>query len=171
MRFLRATGVALLLPLAGVTFTAAHAADEDPFSIDYVAWYYKPEQAFKRIAEYFGSPELKGRKIILRTDPENRAGLYFVVHLDEDADELPSGSSFEVSAVFPDSPKAKRFNFPLPEPTPGYRVVWIGLTGEDEPADDEAPVSWRVMIKGPQDEVITSKESFLWSKKEAFEAG
>ncbi|WOO42709.1 hypothetical protein [Rubellicoccus peritrichatus] len=170
MNWLRAVGIALFLPLAGATFTAANTTEAEPFSIDYVAWYYKPAQSFQRIAEYFGTPELTGRKIILRSDPKNRGGLYFVVHIDEDANELPKGSSFEVSAVFPDSPKAKLFKFPLPEPTPDHRVVWIGLTGDDEPADDEPPVSWLITIKGPQGEIIASKKSFLWSDREAYEA-
>lgn len=170
MNCFRAICLASLFLVSGAGFTFGQTDGSSSVSIDYVAWYYKPAQAFKRIAEYFGSHELTGRKIILRTDPEKRAGLYYVIHLDARADKLPQGSSFELAAIFPDSPKAKLFQFPLPDPIPGYRVVWIGLTGQDTPADEEAPVAWQILIKDKQGQVIATKQSFLWSDREVVEA-
>lgn len=130
--------------------------------IDYVSWYYKPEYVFKRIAEYFGAPEQTGSKILLRSQPGDRAGLYFVTHLSEGAGVLPSGSAFVLAVIFPDSPRARTYRFPLPEPIPDYAVAWLGLTGADLPADEAPPVAWHLQIEGADGTVLADKKSYLW---------
>lgn len=144
--------------------SSVYASDtgSNSVEIEYVAWYYKGENAFKRIAEYFGYGEQTGNKVLLRTQPGERAGLYFVLHLSDPADTLPGGSKFILSAVFPDSPSEKDFSFPLPESHTDYCVVWLGLTGKDVPMDEEAPVAWRIQITDGLGTILAEKASFLW---------
>lgn len=133
-------------------------------NIGYVAWYYKDATVFKRIAEYFGGGERTARKVILRTDQSDRAGLYFVCRLDDgDVDAFPVGSKFVLEVVLPDSPREKVYDYPLPDPTPDYAEIWLGLTGKDVPKDSEPPVAWRIRVIGPDDAVLASRHSYLWS--------
>lgn len=145
-------------------FGASLMADEPEVTINNVVWYYKPEQAFKRIGEYFDGEERTGRKIILRTQEGPRRGLYFIVRMNEFATKLPVGSYFEVDLIQPDrkQPVTKRFDLST-ESTP-HREVWLGFTGEDIPPEDEPPVAWRVRLFGPEGHELADYPSFLWSK-------
>ena len=49
-------------------------ATPDEVSIENVVWYYKPEQSFKRILEYFDGEERQGRKTIIRPAGEYLPG-------------------------------------------------------------------------------------------------
>jgi hypothetical protein len=53
--------------------------------------YFETEQ-FKRISEYMTGKEHVGERVILRTQPEHRAGYYFILVLDEDVRRLPIGT-------------------------------------------------------------------------------
>ncbi|GHB99231.1 hypothetical protein GCM10007047_14260 [Cerasicoccus arenae] len=132
--------------------------------IDSVVSYYKPEQAFKRIGEYLGGEEQTGRKIILRTQTSPRKGLYFVVRITEFADELPAGCFFEVDLLRPDKKRPVTKRFDLPANPKSHREIWLGFTGDDQPANDEPPVAWRVRMLGPDGQELSSYQSFLWSK-------
>lgn len=135
--------------------------------IDYVAWYYKDAHVFKRISEYFGGGERTARKVILRTDASERAGLYFVCRLNGgDVSAFPAKSAFVLELVTPDSPREKTYTFTLPNPAPDYQEIWLGLTGKDVPPGEEEPVAWRIQIKGPDGAVLNTYQSFLWSAKE-----
>ncbi len=152
--------IALFIVLAG----AAHA-EQPEVEIDSVVWYYKPEQAFKRIGEYFDGEEHTGRKIILRTQNDApRRGLYFVVRIDEFADNLPKGCSFEVDIIRPDEKRPVTKRFAMPDEVKSHREIWLGFNGGDIPVNDEPPVAWRVRILGPDGQELSNYQSFLWSK-------
>ncbi len=135
--------------------------------IDSVVWHYKPEKTFKRIGEYFDGEERFGRKIVLRTQESPREGLYFVVRMTEFADSLPNGCSIEVDMLRPDVKEPVTQKFPLPDERKSHREIWLGFIGEDHPANEEAPVAWRVRLLDPEGNVAATKESFLWSKPPA----
>lgn len=137
--------------------------------IDNVVWYYKPEQAFKRIGEYFDGVERSGRKVIIRSDPESREGLYFITRISEFAEDMPANCSFEVEIIRPDMKQPVSKIFPFPENCKSHREFWLGFTGDDVPADEEAPVAWRVRLRSPDGTVVATRNSFLWSKPSADE--
>ena len=144
------------------------SAQEMPeVEIDSVVWYYKPEHVFKRIGEYFDGEERFGPKIVLRSQEGEREGLYFIVRITEFADSLPDGCSFEVDMIRPDKRDPVVVKFPLPNNRKSHREVWLGFIGDDQPAEKEAPVAWRVALIDPQGNVVATKESFLWSKPPA----
>lgn len=142
-------------------------AGQPEVEIDSVVWYYKPEQAFKRIGEYLDGEERTGRKIILRTQDEApRRGLYFIVRTDTFANELPVGCIFEVDIIQPDQKKTVTKQFTLPVNPKSHREIWLGFTGSDIPKGDEPPVAWRVRLLGPDGQELSAYESFLWRKPE-----
>ncbi|MGE9294751.1 MAG: hypothetical protein ACQKBV_00470 [Puniceicoccales bacterium] len=158
--------ISLLTILFGATLWADNAASTpvERVKINNAVWYYKPEQTFKRIGEYFDGIERTGRKIIIRTQDEPREGLYFIVRLNEYADELPRGCAFAVDLLRHDGkePETTIFNFPE-NPTP-HREFWLGYTGESEPPEESAPVAWQVRLLNPEGETIARLPSFLWEK-------
>ncbi|WP_309397763.1 hypothetical protein [Cerasicoccus maritimus] len=135
--------------------------------IEDVVWYYKPEKVFKRIGEYFDGEERFGRKIVLRTQESPREGLYYIVRISEFADALPDGCAFEVDMLRPDMKEPTTNTFQLPDERKSHREIWLGFIGEDHPAEEEAPVAWRIKLLDPQGKVVATKESFLWSKPPA----
>jgi len=154
-----------LLTISLLFGVASFANASAEVEIDSVVWYYKPEKVFKRIGEYFDGEERTGRKTIIRTQPEGpRRGLYFIVRIDEYASDLPQGCYFEVDVLRPDQkhPVTKRFEFKENEEP--HREIWLGFTGEDNPANNEPPVAWRVRMFGPDGKVLCEHPSFLWSK-------
>lgn len=161
------------LAIASLTWALAPALSADTpapmpeVNIDSVVWYYKPEQTFKRIGEYFGGGERTGRRIILRTQPGPRAGLYFVVRTDQYADDLPPGCALAVDMIRHDQKKPVTEIFALPENPSSHREFWLGFIGDDMPADGEAPVAWRVRMLDPQGKTVANYDSFLWSKPAA----
>jgi hypothetical protein len=48
---------------------------------------------FVRLSEYFTGKENQGRRVFLRTDPESRGGLYFIVRLSCNVSESTCGES------------------------------------------------------------------------------
>jgi len=134
----------------------------DRVEINNVVWYYKPEKTFKRILEYIDGEERTGRKIILRTQPEPRAGLYFIVRISEYIDELPPGCAFAVDLIRPDIREAQTTRFELPAKRTPHREIWLGFTGESEPPDESAPVAWQIRLLGPDGTTVARRHSFLW---------
>lgn len=123
---------------------------------------WRDADAFDRIAEYFGGRENFGRQVVLRTQPDTRAGYYFLVRV-KSATALAS-SKFEVTVIRPDHPEPKVFRFEVA--VPGKETVYqLGLTGSDWPAGDKAnPVAWKLALVGADGNVLAEQKSFLWEK-------
>ena len=147
-----------LLPLLLVLATTAFAADAR-FVHVWPQW--RNADAFDRIREYFGGPENDGRDIVLRTQAQQRAGLYFLVRVNSNA-ALDQGS-FRLDIVRPDSPDPKRFTFPVSLPAKS-QVVELGLTGADWPGGKEAhPVAWKLTLLDGGGKPVATEQSFLWA--------
>lgn len=137
-----------------------------PLEISHVRWDYQNTAFFKRISEYFTNVENTGHRLILRTQPENRDGLYFQARLSRPASALPAGTSIEVTFLSPDSQTPVRYRFTIP--TDGTDTdkeqLWLGFTGEDAPKDEKPPVAWQIRALGANGEVLAGYDSFLWSR-------
>ena len=116
---------------------------------------------FVRIPEYFTGKEYQGNQVIVRTK-NSRAGLYFVLELDEPLEKLPKNCEVFVEIVRSDGPEAKLYKLSLPAETKGRREVLLGITGDDWESPKIKPIAWRIEIKDGTGKVIASKQSFLW---------
>lgn len=120
---------------------------------------WKDADAFARIREHFGGPEGDGRRRVLRTNPAERSGYYFLVRLRGPA--VP-GAAFELAVLPPGAtePATHRFAATL---AAGEQVFELGLTGAAWPGGAAArPVAWRLRILGPDGVVLAEQRSFLW---------
>jgi hypothetical protein len=118
---------------------------------------------FKRISEYLTGKENIGDRVILRTQPENRAGYYFILVLDNDVRRLPNGTVLVGEFYTPQSLEKQTHEFTLPSQRASTDEIFIGLTGGDWPKKDDVPAAWRFTIKDANGAVLGEKQSYLWS--------
>lgn len=122
---------------------------------------WREAESFERIGEYFGGRESSGREEVLRTQPGERAGYYFLVRVKNSA---PTAAKIAVSVIRPDAPAPKVYTFPVNLPAK-ETVFQLGLTGADWPQGKKAnPVAWKIALLGPDDRVLAEHKSFLWEK-------
>jgi len=96
--------VAILLGLSASAF----AAD---VSFVHVWPQWRGADAFDRIREYFGGAENDGSDLVVRTHPDQRAGLYFLVRVK--ATTEVGRATFVLDVIRPDAPQPRRFTFPV----------------------------------------------------------
>ena len=121
-----------------------------------------PSETFLRISEYFTGKENTGRRIILRTQPQERSGMYFILNLDRPAALLPKGCRLRIQAVSSSSPKAATFTLDFPTDTGNRREVFAGLTGNDWAGPQHTLVAWKVTLEDASGRALLERQSFLW---------
>lgn len=124
--------------------------------------YIETEQ-FKRISEYLTGKEYTGDRIILRSNPDARAGYYFTLVLDQDVRRLPKGTEIIGEFYTPKSVEKQTHRFKLPNKLTNTNEVFVGLTGEDWPQEGGVPAAWRFTIQDANGKVLSEKQSYLWS--------
>ena len=139
--------------------TSVHAVEFRHLAIRYVE-----AKAFVRISEYFTGRENPGNRLLCRSRPNERAGLYFVLTLDEKSRKLPDGAVFVLEVIRPDDPETKLFRIPVPAKRPRGKEVFLGLTGEDWPDEEARPVAWRLRLLDAGGGTLAERKSFLWER-------
>lgn len=124
--------------------------------------YIKTEE-FKRISEYMTGKENPGRRVIIRTDPQQRDGYYFVLVLNRNVRKLPPDAYIQGEFYTSKSLDLQTYRFELPSILPSTREIFIGLTGENQPEENIIPAAWRFTIKNSQEEILAQEKSYLWS--------
>ena len=154
MRRLLLLAACLTLPL-----TALRAA-EVSFVRVWPQW--QSADPFTRISEFFTGRENPGERIILRTQADNRAGLYFLIRV-KNPGPLITKTHFAVAVILPGHPDPQVFNFNTDVPA-GGKVYQLGLTGADWPGRKIYPLAWQVELLGADGRPLAVQTSFLWSK-------
>ena len=121
--------------------------------------------SFDRISEYFTGEENTGREVVLRTHPEQRDGFYFLVRVSNSGD-VQTGTKFVLQVIAPSSPDPKTTIFSANVPSRS-KVFLLGLTGPDWPGADVHPVAWKLELRGADEQVLATAQSFLWEKPPA----
>lgn len=156
----------LLLALTGLALAGCASTPKEPVrsvEIQEIKPRYMPEENFIRISEYWSGAENKGKRVILRSDPEVRDGFYFTLVLDEKLRDLPRGTVIVGEFYTPASNDLLTHEFSLPSRLPKTKEVFVGLTGADWPESGGVPGAWRFTIKDANGEQLAQKQSYLWS--------
>ena len=124
---------------------------------------YMEEVQFMRISEYWSGQEKQGKRLILRSNPQQRDGYYFTLVLDEKIRKLPKGTIILGEFYTPKSVEIQTHEFVLPSKRPKTKEIFVGLIGEDWPQVGGVPGAWRFTIKDPNGNVLATKQSYLWS--------
>lgn len=153
----------LLLPfglLLAVLPSAALAKEGEPKIVRvFTGW--REAASFKRISEYFDDKENTGGETVLRTHPDQRAGYYFLVRVDNPGAALDAKFVLHVILPSTSTPHTYTFNARLPT---GRTVLDLGLTGPDWPDRKLNAVAWQLEVRDPDDKVLSSEKSYLWEK-------
>ncbi len=152
----------LLALLTLVTATLAHAAD---LTVVRVWPGYRTAESFEHISEYFGKDEEPAAHHILRTQPAQRAGYYFLVRLKNKGAALPD-ARFELQFITPfaTEPRTIAFDGAIPQ---GSQAFHLGLTGSDWPGKprDEC-IAWKLRILSAEGRELAQAQSYLWALPE-----
>jgi len=98
---------------------------------------WRSADSFLRISEYFGRSETRSRQVTLRSQPDERAGFYFLTRIKNSGEALPD-AHFELQVIRPDSPHPVTYTFPVTVAT-GSHAYLLGLTGSDWPGFGDKP--------------------------------
>ncbi|QYM79396.1 hypothetical protein K0B96_01900 [Horticoccus luteus] len=157
---MRSVAAAFTLVLFLSATALASAAD---FSFVRVWPSWRAEDSFTRISEYFTGHEPHTRETVLRTKPDYRGGFYFLTRIRQSDGATTVPATFRLQVIMPTSPEPKTFSFPAEIP-PGSHVFNLGLTGSDWPDIKARPVAWKLELVGPGDQILATRQSYLWSK-------
>jgi hypothetical protein len=154
-RLLRFLPLALLLGLTA----SAHAAGLEIVRIS-VRW--RDTDSFRRVSEYLDGQENTGGITVLRTQPDNRVGCYWLMRLKNDG--VPDARArFELQVITPAAPEPKTFILTGDIPT-GQSLFELGVTGADWPPTKAQPPAWRLCILDADGKVLVVEKSLLWEK-------
>lgn len=154
MRFLSPPSLLLLGLLATASTSAA-----DPSFVR--VWHeYRTADSYQRIAEYFNGREATAGQVILRTQPQSRAGYYFLART-KNPGPARTDCRFVLEVLPPNATTANAYAFTAPLPA-GQQVFQFGVTGSDWPAADTLPLAWRLRVLAPDGTQLLSQQSFLW---------
>lgn len=130
--------------------------------ISYVLNRYISDPETRSIYEVFTGEETNYGKLVMRTQPGSRAGMYFFVMFGYDPDDIALACSFELSVDSTEDPKTRTYKFTVPETHSVTREIVLGVTGSDWPWPKGRVNAWKLVLKSPSGKVLAQKQSWLW---------
>jgi hypothetical protein len=126
---------------------------------------WRAADTFLRISEFLSGKENTGRQTILRSQPDNRDGFYFLIRA-RSADAAYGEAKFVLEVITPDSARPKIYEFPTAI-TKRSHAFNLGLTGSDWKSEEIHPVAWRLRLLSAAGDELATKQSFLWALPES----
>lgn len=120
------------------------------------------KEDFLRISEFFSGKENKGMHLVLRTDPDERGGVYCVIALNKVIKRLPAGTKLTLDYILPEDSKVRTKEFILPAGEGRSREIYLGLTGASRPMNDTLPIAWKLTFADNDGKLLMEKKSYLW---------
>ncbi len=119
---------------------------------------------FQYISEFFTGQEAVDNRVLLRTDPEERTGLYVIAELKPRLRDIDPGTTLALEMIRSDANDVLTYDFTLPTEPARARIVYLGLTGADWPETDGRlrPVAWRLRLLDAGGDTVDTWRSFLW---------
>lgn len=155
----RSALLCLLLPVLSVAASA-----QQPLTIKRVYTGWREAASFKRISEYFNGQENTHGEAMLRTQPGERGGFYFLVRVENPGPARSIKALLHVITSVTSKPVEYRF---APELKPGDTIFHLGLTGTDWPDPKAHPVAWKLELADSDGQLLASETSYLWEKPAA----
>jgi hypothetical protein len=125
-------------------------------------WSYKVEKEFQRISEFFTGKENLGKRIVLRSIPDQRDGLYFSLSIPKGIQSLPADNKAIIEILQPNTPDAQVYEYSIPSFSSKCNELMLGITGAHWPNEEDHPLAWRVRLLDSEGKVIASDQSYLW---------
>ena len=125
---------------------------------------YLEKQAFLRISESFDGKENTGNRLICRSRPDARAGLYLIVSLKDSTRKLPRNLIARWQVISPKAPDPVEYRIAVPNERPRGKDLFVGLTGTDWPDPKARPVAWKFTLETSDGKIVLERKSFLWER-------
>jgi hypothetical protein len=138
------------------------ASGAEPVSIVRTWTGFRTVESFTRISEYFNGQENTGGQVMLRSQPQERSGFYFLCRVRNTQSPIAK-AKLNLRVITPHSPTATTYTYEVSLPK-GDQVFQVGLTGSDWKDPAENPVAWQIELLDPAGQKLATDESFLWSK-------
>ena len=123
---------------------------------------YRDAASFTRVLEYFGgSPDTTNRDAV-RSQPDQRAGYYWLVRTHATTALADCTVQIKVHRVGTTAPATHTFPFPV---SSGSHAINVGLTGTDWSDPTERPIAWQLTLLSPSNSVLATQQSFLWQRQ------
>ena len=116
---------------------------------------------FVRFSEFFTGRENTGNYVIIRSQKE-RSGLYFYLPLNESKIRVDKIFYFKLSLIDSRNPKARNFDFLMPEKEKFPKNILLGITGEDWAEKEDRLVAWEIKILDEGEKNLCVAKSSLW---------
>jgi hypothetical protein len=139
--------------------TSAGPADEIKIIRTFIGW--REAASFKHISEYFDRQENTHGEVMMRSQPDQRGGYYFLLRLTNAG--APATVHCRIQLIMPSGPPTTEFTF-TPELKSGATVLNLGLTGRDWPGPKINPVAWKLTLTASDGRVLATDKSYLWEK-------
>ncbi len=159
--FARALRLGLSSMLVGVALPLAALAQDGDLSIVRVYAGWRDAASFKRISEYFTRRENTGGEAVLRTQPGERSGYYFLVRTANADASRAVTARLQLITDASASPTVHTFPVQLKA---GSTVFHLGLTGADWTDRGADPVAWKLDLTGADGRVLATEKSYLWDR-------
>lgn len=133
--------------------------------IDTLSFQYRTEDSFKGIIETFTQKKFTGGRLFLRTNPDVREGVYFILSFDYSVNRIPAGSTVKVSYITNLDPKEQMVEWTIPtvEHSLAFQnELYLGITGDKKYSSLTKLIAWKVDIINPDGQTIATKHSFAW---------
>ncbi len=160
--------VGLLLPAACSSppksaTSAPPGISTDGVAISHVDQRNIDDLEFRRISEYFTGQENTSGRIIERTNPQQRAGHYFIISLEfHPRTTLPRGTQADLDYIRKNHAETQHQHFTFSADAGTWNEILLGLTGTDWPDNNETIVAWKITLKNASGKVLADDQSFLW---------
>ncbi|MDR1458156.1 MAG: hypothetical protein LBI37_01365 [Puniceicoccales bacterium] len=153
--------IIILLSMLMCSCSYRNTLIRDDVKIRYVLIKEKQKNDFIRIGDIFKKSKSKNHLCVLPADAE-KGGLYFVIGLNTNVKNLPSGSSMEIKCLFSSEDKQEvvycaPINCKFDE-----RLNEIYFKISDDANLRRSLTAWKIVIYSDQVEQIVLKKSYLW---------
>jgi hypothetical protein len=150
--------------LALLTLLPAASTSAADLKIVRVIAGWRSAESFHRFSEYFGAKRNDGGIKVLRSQPEEQNGYYWLIRL-KNPHAPVSGARFELQVISPAAPEPKIFTFAADIPS-GSSLCQLGLTGSDWPGAKARPDAWHLRLLAADGTTLLARESYLWEMPE-----
>jgi len=118
-------------------------------------------EKFYRISEYFTGEENQGGRVIVRTQPEERGGTYFILRFSERIRTLPPDTFISLDYFQPGSTSLESHRIALPKNRKSTNKLFLGVTSSEEESST-LPVAWRIGVEDASGQLLSEYKSYLW---------
>ena len=123
---------------------------------------YQEADSFKALTSYFTNGDKMGPRNVIRSNEKSWDGMYFIIEFTDRPETFSSKISVTVDVITPFSPDPRKYSFVLENSDHFSWEAYFGITGQEWPDSDAAPLAWKVSVKNFEGNILSEQQSYLW---------